>query len=99
MNEDQLIHTTAIVALVLGRNDLNVSALRTRYGYAGLMAILDGLLLDLETAVLESGRYDVPLLVDGERLAGLLQVEIGSEIKSVTGHTAHRGTVQYLTAK
>lgn len=100
MNEDQMVHTTAIVALVLGRTDLDASTLRERYGVQTLPTLLDGMLVDLESAVQEQGKYDLPPLVDGTMLARLLQLEIGANVDVI--HTSPAGVAgyrQYLVSR
>lgn len=95
---ETLIHNTATVAFVLGRDDLSVSNLRERYTEFSLPALLDGLLADLEDAVRELGKYDVPLLINAENVARLMQLEIGSEVE-VRTETTRRGDAQYLVMK
>lgn len=78
---ENLIHNIATVAFVLGREDLSVRELREHYsGEWTLVALLNGLLNDLEDAVIEQGKYDVPLLINADMVATLMQVEIGTQV-------------------
>lgn len=98
MEYDEMVSTTATVALVLGRDDLSVRELRDRYTEYTLMAVLDGLLFDLEAAVLETGAVKVPLAVNAAWLAGFMQVEIGAVVDARVKST-RRGEGQWLEAK
>lgn len=78
---ENLIRNTATVALVLGREDLSTHELRTHYGDEWtLVAVLNGLLNDLEDAVVEQGEYEIPLLINADMVATLMQVEIGAQV-------------------
>ena len=97
---ENLIHNIATVAFVLGRDDLSVRNIRDRYSEFALPSLLDGLLRDLEESILEMGHYDVPTLINAERIVTLMQLEIGSEVevKTTDAHSA-LGARQYLVMK
>lgn len=77
---ENLIHNIATVAFVLGRDDLSVRFVRDTFSEFALPTLLDGLLKDLEDSIIENGKWDVPLLINADMVATLMQVEIGTQV-------------------